>query len=741
MWLLNTSTLKLRSFFENIPNYVILSHTWGEGEVAFEDIDQPHARSLPGFNKILGCCRLAIRDGFEWAWIDTCCIDKRSSAELSEAINSMYNWYWQSSICYAYLSDVMPGGEWEQELESSRWFTRGWTLQELLAPDVVEFYNEAWSMLGTKSKLLEVIARITRIERRFLLSRTTIQEATIATKLSWAALRKTTRVEDMTYCLLGLVQVNMPMLYGEGARAFFRLQLEIIKQNNEHSIFAWEPVQRDWQMTAILAPSPRCFEHLARIRPTVSKKPVAATTHEVTNNGLRITLPILSVGHDRCIALLDCEDEVGSIIGIWLEKLGRGRYQRLAGSKLAHISRDEEEDTELQVVYLIVDNNRNDVANDTACQLVVKSVLTDVDCLVTGIDLITRSTIVAVKPRDMTAFDQDYDEKGKERLRYLLRELVIVEGEAALVCLSTSGSNSAWILLALRNGRPFVSGVSPKAYADFDWPYHMRANDSSVWDLLGDCIDTYNESGAKTQVESKKQQQKNGTVQWSLTIRRFTCVCGTTSGHMRCHCLTYGRVKLKAAKLYSHEPRNAVCTKCEKELPSERPSLCACTDCQRDRGEARPAQKIICKNCRWTIEKRKRDRKALIANNNITHYMECPCSVCERQSKIGLAWYDGTEKSRAQDLVCDDCIPERDRSIQVFHHRSGIHYAECQCSLCAQESRIELRVWHDGAEPWWLRKQPAWPQFTDTQVVRRVRSFDIRIREPAICGEAIVPSI
>jgi len=126
MWLLNTSTLTLRAFIGDIPEYVILSHTWGEGEVTFDDIGKPHALNMAGYNKIAGCCGLAVRDGFEWAWIDTCCIDKRSSAELSEAINSMYHWYWQATICYAYMSDVSNGPEWEQELRESRWFTRGW---------------------------------------------------------------------------------------------------------------------------------------------------------------------------------------------------------------------------------------------------------------------------------------------------------------------------------------------------------------------------------------------------------------------------------------------------------------------------------------------------------------------------------------------------------------------------------------------------------------------------------------
>ncbi|KAH7092441.1 HET domain-containing protein [Paraphoma chrysanthemicola] len=316
MWLLHTSTLKLHAFVQDVPDYIILSHTWGEKEVSFDDIGKPHAKTIAGYNKIVGCCRQAIQDGFEWAWIDTCCIDKRSSSELSEAINSMYKWYWQASICYAYLSDVssnLTWETWEEELQSSRWFSRGWTLQELLAPDTVEFYNKSWQLLGTRARLVDHIQQVTRIDKRFLLNRDIIEDANIATKFSWAAPRTTTRVEDRAYCMLGLVQVNMPMLYGEGDRAFYRLQLEIIRQTNEHSIFAWQPHSSDWQTSAVLAPSPEFFMSAADITPTASRNSVGTRTHEMTNNGLRITLPTIRIDQSRIIALLDCRDRTGSM--------------------------------------------------------------------------------------------------------------------------------------------------------------------------------------------------------------------------------------------------------------------------------------------------------------------------------------------------------------------------------------------------------------------------------------------
>ncbi|KAL1600119.1 hypothetical protein SLS59_006193 [Nothophoma quercina] len=186
---------------------------------------------MAGYDKIRHCCGQAKDDGYEWVWIDTCCIDKRSSAELSEAINSMYQWYWNAEICYAHLVDVikdplLDGND--ASFIASRWFSRGWTLQELLAPETVEFYDGNWQILGTKLSLLDSICEASQIDMKYLLKRELIKEASIATIFSWASRRKTTRSEDIAYCLLGLVSINMPMLYGEGDRAFYRLQLEII---------------------------------------------------------------------------------------------------------------------------------------------------------------------------------------------------------------------------------------------------------------------------------------------------------------------------------------------------------------------------------------------------------------------------------------------------------------------------------------------------------------------------------
>ena len=220
MWLLSTDRAELRFFVsaESVPGgYAILSHVWDATEQSFQDLcklrdecagtgENPRDRTLA---KIRDCCRLAERHGFQWLWVDTCCIDKTSSAELSEAINSMFRWYRASAVCYVHLADVEADEEGRVEdaaLEASRWFTRGWTLQELLAPDAVVFFDRHWIPFG-KCKLPQdlypflpdvgkVLPSITRIPGRCLIYGQWL-DTTAAQRLSWAARRQTTKKEDM----------------------------------------------------------------------------------------------------------------------------------------------------------------------------------------------------------------------------------------------------------------------------------------------------------------------------------------------------------------------------------------------------------------------------------------------------------------------------------------------------------------------------------------------------------------
>ncbi|KAK4182245.1 HET-domain-containing protein [Podospora australis] len=227
MRLLHVKTLKMRDFPKEPPLYAILPHTWGDEEVSLQEFASDDRETKKGFAKIKGCCRQAHSDGLDWVWIDTCCIDKTSSVELSEVINSMYAWYRDSQVCYAFLDDIPTGHlvHVPGKFPNARWFTRGWCLQELIAPSTVEFYAADWSEIGTKHSLADRICNITRVP----------EKCCIAEEMSWASGRKTTRVEDEAFCLLGIFGVNMPMLYGEGQNAFFRLQEEMLKHTEDYT--------------------------------------------------------------------------------------------------------------------------------------------------------------------------------------------------------------------------------------------------------------------------------------------------------------------------------------------------------------------------------------------------------------------------------------------------------------------------------------------------------------------------
>ncbi|KAI0535072.1 heterokaryon incompatibility protein-domain-containing protein [Xylaria digitata] len=234
MWLLNPCSWEMKEFISHkqAPPYAILSHTWGDEEVSFiewQDESFKLVEKKEGFNKIRLCCKQAASEGLEWVWIDTCCIDKRSSVELSEAINSMFKWYKSAVVCYVYLFDI----------------TRGWTLQELIAPREVVFYSNSWQALGIRSKLSSHLARTTRIDESFLTGRS-LEKASIAQRMSWAVKRTTSREEDVAYCLLGIFNVNMPMIYGEGLKALRRLQELLVREHpQDHSLFAWGKVVKE----------------------------------------------------------------------------------------------------------------------------------------------------------------------------------------------------------------------------------------------------------------------------------------------------------------------------------------------------------------------------------------------------------------------------------------------------------------------------------------------------------------
>ena len=335
MRLLHTRLHYFEEYFDaDIPEYAILSHRWGQNEVSYKVFRKNTADpEWDGLWKIRKCCEVAAAKDIEWVWIDTCCIDKRSSAELTEAINSMYKWYERAAMCFIHLYDVQISHEalerkpvtgtddktgsgheesrnsrdetlWNtwlrsqpellEQLRKSDWFTRSWTLQELLASKNRLFLDARWNEIGAMSPygaLTTEISRITRILATYLVDwERDFDVASIAERMSWASDRICSREEDTAYSLLGLFDVNMPLLYGEGAKkAFRRLQVQIMKESADESHFAWTS---DDCASGLLADSPSCFKRSGNVRPIVStSKAAVRPPYSISNKGLALAVP------------------------------------------------------------------------------------------------------------------------------------------------------------------------------------------------------------------------------------------------------------------------------------------------------------------------------------------------------------------------------------------------------------------------------------------------------------------
>lgn len=318
MRLINTSTFELRqeehsSFVKQ--GYAILSHRWEREEVELPEYPQ-HIGSLqqdqnllarPGrFNKIRGACRLARLRNIQWMWIDTCCIDRANAVEYSEAVNSMFRWYRGAKVCFAYLNDVQSAPKKQgvdvfrssnSEHDYSIWFSRGWTLQELLAPQNLEFYDAQWQLIGTKKDLAPALQQITRIKTTYLSGEEDFQDACAAAKMSWQAGRQVSEPEDIAYSMLGLFGITMQPLYGEGAEAsFLRLQSEYMSKKADETLFAWKmPAEGPGMSTrppkvygeillkedewGLLAPSPEWFRYAGNVTNKPPKRGFVARKH------------------------------------------------------------------------------------------------------------------------------------------------------------------------------------------------------------------------------------------------------------------------------------------------------------------------------------------------------------------------------------------------------------------------------------------------------------------------------
>ncbi|KAK3371549.1 heterokaryon incompatibility protein-domain-containing protein [Lasiosphaeria ovina] len=304
MWLINTSNLKLE-YVEHLGNfgYAVLSHTWrGDSEPSHQDFkfqsstgDIAHER----FAKIRKTCELASEQRIPYAWVDTCCIDKTSSAELTEAINSMFKWYQEAAVCYVYLSDLEEDDGRDihdvLKLTKYKWFRRGWTLQELIASRHIQFYDRSWKRRGDKASLRQTLYAITKIDEEVLADSSLLPTIPVARRMSWAAKRQTTREEDLAYCLFGIFNVHLPLIYGEGTRAFIRLQEAIAQDNNDLSLFAWTAHDERFvglKYRGLMAESPREFKRCSHIKSALGPA-WQNDEYTITNKGIRLTATVI----------------------------------------------------------------------------------------------------------------------------------------------------------------------------------------------------------------------------------------------------------------------------------------------------------------------------------------------------------------------------------------------------------------------------------------------------------------
>ncbi|KAF9474805.1 hypothetical protein BDN70DRAFT_769036, partial [Pholiota conissans] len=248
--------------------YAILSHKWlrgTPGEITYDlwmkgSLDPKSA----GYKKLAGFCRTAWKEyGLALVWMDTICINKDSSSELDESIRSMYAWYERADICIVYLSETHT----TTHIPDDTWFTRGWTLQELIAPKKLKFYSAEWNRLAQDNNddkkdpiILSFIEHATMLSSEELAGRLNVP---LSRKMQWAASREVTREEDIAYSLMGIFDVSISIAYGEGvSRAFLRLLEEIMKNHiGAKDLFNWAGGVTGNGNTHLLPPSPKYYLH------------------------------------------------------------------------------------------------------------------------------------------------------------------------------------------------------------------------------------------------------------------------------------------------------------------------------------------------------------------------------------------------------------------------------------------------------------------------------------------------
>lgn len=366
--LINVNTLKLEEFRGSVPPYAILSHTWGADheELSFREITRKNLNKEDLPFKVAKCCEQAEKDGLTYAWVDTCCIDKTNLTELSEAIVSMFQWYKKAAVCYAYLADVTMEDNYFPLTQfcSCRWFQRGWTLQELLAPDNLHFFDSVWHDIGTKANKSNIIDRKIGIPRRFLQG-TPLSEASVAQRMSWASKRVTKQEEDIAYCLLGIFNVNMPMIYGEGGvQAFIRLQEMIMRNSRDESLLAWGLYNSNHHpafptnttlSAGVLAASPADFEGCQNIVPRL-REISSPSTFQIQGGFVRANLS-LHRNENGFLGLLNCgPTNSNTVVAIPLLKTPSGGFIRPQGN-YARVYRAMITKAPAQPIYILIERH------------------------------------------------------------------------------------------------------------------------------------------------------------------------------------------------------------------------------------------------------------------------------------------------------------------------------------------------------------------------------------------------
>lgn len=306
----------LRETIHDVVRYAIFSHRWTDSEPSYQDVSasifpgglgKQRNTKTAGLAKLMQLCETARALGYKLVWSDTCCIDKSNMAELSEAIHAMFKWYAHAHLCIVHLAASSSLADFERE----PWFKRGWTLQELLAPRRIKFYDETWRQFTTLANdkddpaLMSALSTVTGIPRDVVVADNSrgIKGRGIWEIMSWASARKTTRIEDVAYCLYGLFDVHPPIAYGEGEKAFPRLVEAIAERYHTWDVFAWGGQASERHPA--LPCSPACYPKWDE---AMVSGGVGMTTFALTPHGLRLTsVPLIPM-----VFASEARDENGS---------------------------------------------------------------------------------------------------------------------------------------------------------------------------------------------------------------------------------------------------------------------------------------------------------------------------------------------------------------------------------------------------------------------------------------------